>query len=151
MRISELAERVRVPVSTIRFYERIGLMAEPDRTASGYRNYDEDSATRLLFISRARGLGLTCEQIADLVPVWDGNRCATARERVTGLIAQKQAEIAARIAELAAFADELAAVGETLAAEPVVTACRADLGCCVPRQDGFVPVESLSARSGGCR
>src|SRR6478736_674544 len=54
MRISDLADRVGVPVSTVRYYERIGLMTPPTRTGSGYRDYDEDSATRLLFVSRAR-------------------------------------------------------------------------------------------------
>ena len=50
-------------------------MAAPARTGSGYRDYDEDSATRLLFVSRARRLGLSCEQIAELLPVWGGADC----------------------------------------------------------------------------
>ena len=65
MRISDLADRVGVPVSTVRYYERIGLLPDPVRTGSGYREYDEGAATRLLFVSRARRLGLGCEQIAD--------------------------------------------------------------------------------------
>src|SRR5688500_5606149 len=51
VRISQLADEVGVPVSTVRYYERIGLMAEPGRTVSGYREYDVDSATQLLFIT----------------------------------------------------------------------------------------------------
>ena len=53
MRISELAERVGVPTSTVRYYERVGLVASPARTASGYRDYDDDAASRLLFVTRA--------------------------------------------------------------------------------------------------
>ena len=81
MRISELAVRAGVPVSTVRYYERIGLLQAPERTDSGYRDYDEDSATRLLFVSRARGLGIGCEQIADLLPAWRGSDCGSARDR----------------------------------------------------------------------
>jgi DNA-binding transcriptional MerR regulator len=57
MRISELAERVGVPTSTVRYYERIGLLGPPARTGSGYRDYGEDSATLLLFVHRARRMG----------------------------------------------------------------------------------------------
>lgn len=100
MWISELADRVGVPTSTVRYYERIGLLGAPARTGSGYRAYDEESATRLLFVTRARRLGLSCDQITDLLPVWDGTNCAAAGERVGRLIDDKKAEIAARIAEL---------------------------------------------------
>ena len=55
VRISELAESVGVPTSTVRYYERVGLLALPARTPSGYRDYGEDAAARLLFIARARG------------------------------------------------------------------------------------------------
>src|SRR5690349_14852259 len=54
VRISELAERVGVPTSTVRYYERVGLLGQPARTSSGYRDYGEDEATRLVFVSRAR-------------------------------------------------------------------------------------------------
>jgi DNA-binding transcriptional MerR regulator len=67
VRISELADRVGVPTSTVRYYERIGLLYAPARTGSGYGAYDEDSATRLLFVTRARRLGLSCDQIAEYV------------------------------------------------------------------------------------
>ena len=51
MRISELADRVGVPTSTVRYYERIGLLGSvPPVRASGYRDYDDDAATRLLFV-----------------------------------------------------------------------------------------------------
>ena len=71
-----------MPVSTVRYYERIGLMGTPARTGSGYRDYDDASATRLLFVSRARKLGLSCEQIAELLPAWGGTDCTSAHDRV---------------------------------------------------------------------
>ena len=84
VRISELAESAGVPASTVRYYERVGLMALPDRTASGYRDYGEDAAARLLFIARARRMGLSCEQITALLPVWAGTNCGAAHDRVAG-------------------------------------------------------------------
>ena len=55
VRISELAEPVGVPTSTVRYYERVGLLTLPGTDDSGYRDYGEDAAARLLFITRARG------------------------------------------------------------------------------------------------
>lgn len=144
MRISELAVRAGVPVSTVRYYERIGLLPTPERTDSGYRDYDEDSATRLLFVSRARGLGIGCEQIAELLPAWGGSDCGSARERIVNLIDQKRVEIAARIEELGAFAAQLQSVRESFDAKPAPVSCRTDLTCCVPPSEGtFVPLEVL--------
>jgi DNA-binding transcriptional MerR regulator len=132
VRISELAERVDVPTSTVRYYERIGLLDAPVRSGSGYRDYDEDSANRLLFVTRARRLGLSCEQITALLPVWDGTNCAAAGERVGRLVEEKVSEIDARIAELQAFSAQLAEVRSALAASPSLDVCCTDLSCCVP-------------------
>ena len=110
VRISELAESVGVPTSTVRYYERVGLLALPARTSSGYRDYGEDAAARLLFIARARRMGLSCEQITDLIPVWAGTNCGAAHDRVVRLIEEKRAEIAERIRELEQFDAQLDAV-----------------------------------------
>jgi DNA-binding transcriptional MerR regulator len=139
VRISELAEAAGVPASTVRYYERVGLMGLPDRTASGYRDYGEDAAARLLFITRARRLGLSCEQITALIPVWAGTNCSAAHDRVARLIEEKQAEIAHRVADLKQFSAQLDTVRATLEAESPPQACRADLTCCVPESTG-VPV-----------
>ena len=147
MRISELAERVGVPTSTVRYYERIGLIGAPDRTGSGYRAYDEESATRLLFVTRARRLGLSCDQITELLPVWDGTNCTAAGERVGRLIDDKKAEIAAQIAELRSFAAQLDEVRTMLEASPSLEACRTDLSCCVPAgPTQLIPLELISTR-----
>lgn len=142
VRISELADQVGVPISTVRYYERIGLIATPSRTCSGYRNYDEESATRLLFVSRARSLGLSCEQISELLPVWGGMNCTSAHDRVMRLVEDKQAEIAARIEDLTAFAAQLDGVRASLEASPPPADCRTDLNCCVPVNE-FLPVEQV--------
>ena len=139
VRISELAESVGVPTSTVRYYERVGLMTGPTRTASGYRDYGDEAADRLRFITRARRMGLSCEQIGGLIPVWAGTNCSGAHERVGRLVDEKQAEIAERIAELERFASQLEAVRASLDAEPPLAECRRDLTCCVPESPG-VPV-----------
>ena len=132
MRISQLAQEAGVPVSTVRYYERIGLLGPPSRSASGYRDYDEQASTRLLFIARSRSLGLTCDQVAELLPVWAGVDCVSAHARVGRLIDDKQAETAARIAELTAFAAQLADAKASLEASPAPQVCCDDLTCCVP-------------------
>lgn len=67
MTIGELARAAGVGVETIRFYERKGLLAEPPRTASGYRQYPLEAVERLRFIRRAQGLGFTLEEISELL------------------------------------------------------------------------------------
>jgi DNA-binding transcriptional MerR regulator len=147
VRISELAERVGVPTSTVRYYERVGLLGLPSRTASGYRDYDEDAAARLLFVSRARKMGLTCEQITDLLPIWDGTNCSAAQERVGLLIEDKRAEIAERIEELQRFTAQLDTVRTALEAAPPPPACRSDLSCCVPEAGSErVPIDLAPRR-----
>ncbi len=141
MRISDLAETAGVPTSTVRYYERVGLLASPSRSLSGYRDYGEDAAARLLFITRARRMGLSCEQISSLLPVWAGTNCGGARERVGRLIEAKRAEIVERIAELEQFLGQLEDVGRALEGESPRSECRPDLSCCVPQSAGKpVPV-----------
>ena len=148
MRIAELAAGVGVPTSTVRYYERVGLLATPSRTASGYRDYDDAAAARLLFISRARHMGLSCDQIADLLPIWGGTNCEAAQGRVMHLIEEKKAEIADRIAELEMFAAQLDQVRDALAAAPPPAACRTDLSCCVPETaTGPVTIELQPRRA----
>jgi len=147
VRIAELADRVGVPTSTVRYYERVGLLAQPPRTESGYRDYGEDDASRLLFVARARKMGLTCEQIVDLLPIWGGVNCGAAQERVVQLIDGKRAEISERIAELERFADQLDTVRAALETSQPPPACRTDLTCCVPDAGAqAVPVELAPKR-----
>lgn len=67
MTIGALSEAAGVNVSTVRYYERRGIIPEPPRTASGYRQYGEDVVTRIRFIRRAQDLGFTLEEIDDLL------------------------------------------------------------------------------------
>jgi DNA-binding transcriptional MerR regulator len=141
MRISELAERAGVAPSTVRYYERIGLVPAPARTPSGYRTYDDEAEARLLFVTRAKRIGLSLEQIAALLPVWDGVNCAATHDQISQLVATRRAEINQQIRELQHFAEQLDQIADELATSPPPSACRPDLSCCVPAIDGAPTVE----------
>lgn len=148
MRISELAEQVGVATSTVRYYERIGLLSGPARTASGYRDYDGADASRLLFVTRARRMGLSCDQVNTLLGIWAGVHCASAADRVAELIEEKQSEIATRIKELQGFSSQLDAVRAALRASAPPDTCRTDLTCCVPDSPGPVVIDLVPRRPG---
>ena len=65
--IGQLAKQAKVNIETIRYYERRGLLPEPQRRASGYREYSTDDVIRLRFIKRAQELGFTLKEIAELL------------------------------------------------------------------------------------
>lgn len=83
LKVGEVAERSGVGVDTVRFYERRGLIPEPPRTPSGYRQYPEATVERLLFVQRAKALGFTLEEIGELLELrFDpGTRPADVRRR----------------------------------------------------------------------
>ena len=62
MKISEAAESSGCHLETIRYYERVGLMPKPHRTASGYREYRDEEVDRLRFITRSRNLGFAVRE-----------------------------------------------------------------------------------------
>jgi len=67
MKIGELASRASVGTKTIRYYEEIGLMPEPERAPNGYREFDEHAVGRLRFIRDAQATGLTLMEIASIL------------------------------------------------------------------------------------
>jgi DNA-binding transcriptional MerR regulator len=82
-RIGELAKWTHVPVDTIRYYEKLGLLAPAVRTRSGYRSFGPASAERLRFIRHAQGLGFTLEEIGELLELRlePGGSCPEVRAR----------------------------------------------------------------------
>lgn len=93
---AELARRTGCNLETIRYYEKIGMMPHPPRTASGYRVYDADHVSRLHFILRARELGFRIEEIRGLLALVDGGTqtCAEIKERTERHIADIRTKIA---------------------------------------------------------
>ncbi|MBO1768678.1 MULTISPECIES: heavy metal-responsive transcriptional regulator [Agrococcus] len=71
MRIGELAEATGTTTKTLRFYEDSGLLPPPERTVSGYRDYDQDAIARLDFIRRGRATGLTLAQVREVLDIRD--------------------------------------------------------------------------------
>ena len=67
MRIGELAGEVGVTTKTVRYYETLGLLPPPDRTASGYRSYGDDALERLRFVRDAQATGLSLTEIRSIV------------------------------------------------------------------------------------
>ena len=67
MKIGELAQRAGCDVQTVRFYEREGLLPEPDREASGYRRYTHDHLTQLSFIRHCRSLDIPLPEVRQLL------------------------------------------------------------------------------------
>lgn len=67
MKIGELAKSAQVNIETIRFYERKGLIKQPVKPHSGYRQYPVETLERILFIKRSQKLGFTLEEISTLL------------------------------------------------------------------------------------
>lgn len=67
MKIGEFASAAGVTAKTVRYYESIGVLPEPARTASGYRDYDESFIDRLTFIRTAQRLGITLDEVKEIL------------------------------------------------------------------------------------
>ncbi len=105
MLIGELADAAGLPSQTIRFYERKGLLPEPERGANGYRTYDPSMLTRLNFVQTAQAAGLTLAEIASIIDLRDDGTVPCAH--VASLIDRKLANVRARIKDLAVLETEL--------------------------------------------
>lgn len=95
---AELARRTGSNLETVRYYEKVGLLPEPPRTAAGYRSYDIMHERRLRFVLRARELGFSLEEIRGLLRLVDerDQPCAEARD----VAAVHLADVRAKIADL---------------------------------------------------
>lgn len=98
MRIGVLAEQSGVPTKTIRYYEQIGLMPGPPRTAGGYRDYGRGAAGRLTFIRAAQSIGLSLGEISEILAFRD--RGETPCLHVLSLIERRAADLSERIEAL---------------------------------------------------
>jgi MerR family copper efflux transcriptional regulator len=98
LKIGEVAKRAGIGVETVRFYEREGLLDEPARRASGYRQFTADAITRLRFIRRAKDLGFSLREIKDLIAL-TGDAGAT-RADLRRRASDKIADIEERVRDL---------------------------------------------------
>ena len=105
MNIGTVADRAGVTSKTIRYYESIGLIDPARRTDSGYRVYDERDVQTLRFVHRARSLGFSVSEVADLLALWrDRNRASA---DVKALARQHLRDIDRKIADLQGMRDTL--------------------------------------------
>ena len=112
LRVAELASAVGVSVDTVRYYERAGLLPEPARIASGYRNYDTGAVDRLHFIQGAQRLGLRLADIRHLLAVRDTGTCPC--EPAEQLLRRRLAEVDTEIARLEVLRAEMRAMADAL-------------------------------------
>ena len=96
--IGALSRRTGCPIETVRYYERIGLLPHPARTAGGYRVYGEETVRRLAFVLRARALGFSLPEVRTLLGLAEGREpsCAAVRD----LAAAHLAEVRHKIGDL---------------------------------------------------
>ncbi|MGW6055352.1 MerR family transcriptional regulator [Streptomyces sp. NPDC055189] len=150
MRISQLAERAGVPATTLRFYEGAGLLPA-DRTPAGYRVYGEDAVQRLAFIGAAKQLGLSLEEIGELLGVWEAGACRDVKADLRPRIAARLAEAKSRAVELAAFSASLHTALEHLDALPDrASPCDPECGFLAPSAPAVTrtsPVDAVLAHS----
>jgi len=110
--IGDLAKRAGTNPKTIRYYEDLGLLSEPERTESGYRLYAESDVERLRFILSAKALGLSLNEIKDIVDLWASGTAPCGH--VSRLLEDKLSVLDAKIRELTAFRDELRSYKEQI-------------------------------------
>jgi Hg(II)-responsive transcriptional regulator len=90
-----VARQAGVGVETVRFYEKNGLLEEPTRRESGYREYDDETVQRLRFIQRAKELGFTLSEIKELLSLRCSERpCDDVRGRAEAKVAEIEAKVA---------------------------------------------------------
>ncbi len=105
MQIGELAQQGGVTVQTIRFYERRGLMPEPQRRESGYRVYANDDVKRLQFICQAKVLGFSLDEIRNILRMRRRGQCPCGE--VISLAERHLSDVESQIRQLTKFQSEL--------------------------------------------
>ena len=123
MRIGEVADQADVSTKTIRYYESIGLLAEPDRTASGYRSYDVEVIERLRFIRDAQATGLSLDEVASVLELKGAGKgsCAHTADLLRRHLEQLDVQIArlhAARESLTELADRAALLDPTTCTDP---------------------------------
>jgi len=110
MRIGQLAQNADITPATVRYYEKIGLLAEPGRTPSGYRDYPITTLDRVRFIRTAQTVGLALDEIGEILDLRDQGQ--TPCNHVRSLIRKHATELQERIGDLQRMAAELQILAE---------------------------------------
>lgn len=130
--VSKLAEQVGTSADTVRYYERIGLLPETERSPSGYRLYGEEAVERLRFIKRAQRFGLRLEAIAELLDVRQRGLCPCGHTR--RMLEERVAELDEEMSSLARLRADIATMIDELPSTPAGDwRCSSDLMQIGPR------------------
>jgi len=105
MQIQAITQQTGVSPQTIRYYESVGLLPQPQRLPNGYRDYDSDDVERVRFVAGARQLGLSIDDIREILSLRDSGEVPC--RVVLSMLQQKADEIQQRIAELQRMETEL--------------------------------------------
>jgi MerR family mercuric resistance operon transcriptional regulator len=114
VRIGEVAKESQVSVEAIRFYERVGLITAPGRSACGYRQYSESAIRQIQFIQHAKRLGFSLKEISELIKLKDTRNASCASVKSTAK---------ARIADIQQKIDDLERMKSEL--QPLIAQCKA--------------------------
>ena len=121
MKIGRLAQRTGCAVETIRYYEKVGLIPEPRRTAGNYRDYGASVAERLGFIRNCRSLDMTLDEIRQLLAFRDRPDASCAD--VNQLVDEHIDHVTARIEALRELESQLRGIREQCAQARTVRDC----------------------------
>jgi MerR family copper efflux transcriptional regulator len=119
LKIGEVARQSGLPIDTIRYYERSGLLPEPARRPSGYRSYGADALHRLRFIHRAKTLGFRLSEIEELLALDRGGDVRAVRNAAR----RKLADLDRRLLELTRIRQALATLVEHCPGEGPGASC----------------------------
>lgn len=126
--IGRLAADASVNVETIRYYQRRGLLVEPEKPQNGHRRYPSAAVKRVRFIKRAQVLGFTLDEVSGLLELDEAEACSTTRElaeRKLRLIERKLADLRAMRMALSKLTRECGSGGKSSAC-PIIHALAAD-------------------------
>lgn len=122
LKIGDLARETGTKVVTVRYYEKIGLLPAPGRSAGNYRTYDAEAFGRLRFIRRCRDLGFTLDQVRELLDL--ASDVARPCAEVDEITAAHLTEVERKITHLQALARELRRISATCDGGGTVSNCR---------------------------
>ena len=108
--IGQLAHATGVPAKTIRYYEQVGVLPVPHRSGAGYRHYSRHDVHRLLFIRRARALGLSLANLKVMTGDLDSGECLTMCPRLHALVTEQLRTVQQQITEFHVLERQLAQV-----------------------------------------
>lgn len=147
LRTSELAAAAGVNAQTLRYYERRGLLAEPDRSLGGHRLYSEQALTVLRVIRAAQRLGFTLDEVAELLAATPLSIRRRAGAGLQARVTEKLAEVDAKLVELTEMRDTLRAA--LAAGCEDLLACSESSSCPVPF-DSETRTDNTGDRGCGC-